>query len=267
MAMVAKGRGSVVQGVWSHRFLTFTLIRRQYQLRYRQSMVGLVWAILPSLVTVLAATLVFHKVARIDTGDIPYPIFTFAALVPWTFFSSSLTSGVPSVTSFQTMVTRLPFPTATIPFSLIGTAFIDLAISAAVYVVFAVVTGFGVPLTALWFPLLLAIEIPLTCGVVLLGCALNVFARDIKLGVPLAIQLWLFLTPVMYPLSAVPHNLRLLYTLNPMTGIVVNARAVLLLGQQPSFLLLVPAIVGAIIFFVVGSWYFAATEPRFADVL
>ena len=108
MSMVAKGRGSVVQGVWSHRFLTFTLIRRQYQLRYRQSMVGLVWAILPSLVTVLAATLVFHKVARIDTGDIPYPIFTFAALVPWTFFSSSLTSGRSAVICAARRVLDVP---------------------------------------------------------------------------------------------------------------------------------------------------------------
>ena len=267
MSVAVRGRGSVAGGVWSHRFLAITLVRRQYQLRYRQSMVGFVWAILPSLATVLAATLVFHKVARIDTGDVPYPIFTFAALVPWTFFASSVSQGVPSITSYQAMVTRLPFPTAVIPFSCIGLALIDLSISACVYVVFAIISGFGIPATALWFPFILAIEIPLVIGVVLLGSALNVFARDIKLGVPLAIQLWLFLTPVMYPLSAVPAGLRVLYTLNPMTGVVISSRNVLLLREPPAFLLLVPAIVGAVVLLVVGSWYFSATERRFADVL
>jgi lipopolysaccharide transport system permease protein len=267
MSTATSGRGRVLRGLWSHRYLMFSLVRRQYQLRYRQSMMGLAWAIVPTLVTLAAATLVFHKVAKVDTGSIPYPIFMFAALVPWTFFAGSVTFGVQSITAFQTMVSRLPFPTATIPFSVIGTAFIDLGISAVIFVAFSVVTGYGVPATAVWFPVLLAIEIPLVLGVVLLGSALNVFARDIKLAVPLFTQLWLFVTPVMYPLSAVPHNLRTFYMLNPMTGIVESSRRILLLGQAPSFSLLLPAIIGAVVLFAVGIWYFGATESRFADVL
>jgi lipopolysaccharide transport system permease protein len=230
-------------------------------------MVGVAWAVLPTLVTLGAATLVFHRVARVDTGSIPYPIFMFAALVPWTFLAGSMTFGVQSITAFQSMVTRLPFPTAAIPFSVLGTAFIDLGVSAAIYVVFAVAGGYGVPATALWFPLLLAIEIPLVLGVIILGSALNVFARDVKLAVPLATQLWFFLTPVMYPLTAVPPELRTFYTLNPMTGIVVSSRRILLLGEAPDFSLLIPAIIGAVVLFATGLWYFGATESRFADVL
>ena len=244
-----------------------SLVRRNYQLRYRQSMVGFAWAIIPSLVTVGAATLVFHKVARIDTGSTPYPLFAFAAIAPWTFFTNSLNLGTMSVIQAQSMITRLPFPREALPLAVCGTSLLDLAISILTFVGFAYVTGAGLPLTAAWLPVLLLIEIVLTVGVVLFVSALNVFVRDIRLAVPFLAQLWLFVTPVMYPLSSVPAGLRPWYRANPMTGLVESFRDVLIYGKVPDFGLLLPTIVGAIAAAIIGAWYFSATESRFADVV
>jgi ABC-type polysaccharide/polyol phosphate export permease len=144
---------------------------------------------------------------------------------------------------------------------------IDLGITTVVFVAFILVTGAGLPLTALLAPLLLAIEIAFVVGVVLLGSALNVFARDIRLAIPLLVQLWFLLTPVVYPLSDVPAELRWVYLANPMTGLIESFRSVLVYGHAPDAATLAPSIVGAILALVVGTWYFAATEKRFADVI
>jgi lipopolysaccharide transport system permease protein len=257
----------MIRQLWSHRDLVVSLIRRQFQLRYRQSAAGVAWAVLPPLVTVGAATVVFDRVARLDTGAIPYPLFAFAALTPWTFFASSLTFGVPSVVQSQGMVTRLAFPRAALPFSMVGLALVDLAIAAVTFVVFVYVTGSTIPLTALWFPVLLMVEMMLVVGVVLLGSALNVFARDVKLAVPLLSQLWLFLTPVLYPLSEVPVGLRPWYQLNPMTGVVESFRNILIYGHAPEVSVLWPSVAGAMVVLLFGWWYFSAVQHRFADVI
>jgi ABC-type polysaccharide/polyol phosphate export permease len=168
----------------------------------------------------------------------------------------------------QTMVTRLAFPRAAIPLSMVGIGLIDLGITSVLFVVYAILTGEGVPLTALWaFPLLL-LEVVLATGIVLLGSALNVFARDIRLAIPLITQLWLYLTPVMYPLDEVPDNLRPLFLANPMTGLIESFHRVLLSpGQAPDLEILLPSIVGAVVALVVGTWYFSSTRARFADVI
>jgi lipopolysaccharide transport system permease protein len=257
----------MISQLWSHRDLVASLIRRQFQLRYRQSAAGVVWAVLPPLVTVGAATVVFAEVARVDTGTIPYPLFAFAALTPWTFFASSLTFAIPSIVQSHQMVTRLAFPRAALPISMIGLALVDLAIAGATFVVFVYVTGSSLPLVALWFPALLLVEMILVIGIVLLGSALNVFARDVKLAIPLLSQLWLFLTPVLYPLSEVPAGLRPWYQLNPMTGVVESFRNILAYGQAPDVFVLLPSAVGATALLLGGWWYFSAVEHRFADVI
>lgn len=257
----------VVRRIWSARALVASLIRRQFQLRYRQSFIGIAWAVVPSLATLAVGIVVFHEVAGIETGRTPYSLFALAGLVPWTFFGNSLTLGIPSVVLNMGMVTRLAFPRAVLPLSLVGVTLLDLVISIAVFIIFAFGVGFGLPATIVWFPLLLVIEIVLVVGIILLGSALNVFARDIKLAVPLVVQLWLLVTPIMYPLSSVPEALRSWYVANPMTGLVESFRSILVYGQGPDFALLVPSIVGALSIFLVGTWYFTATESRFADAI
>lgn len=259
----------MVRSMWVHRSLLSALTRRQFQLRYRQSVAGVFWAVLPPIVTVVASTLVFNRVAGVTSGDpgIPYPLFVFAAVTPWTFFSGSLTFGIPSVAASQPMVSRLSFPRAVLPLSMVGLALVDFAIACVTFVVFLYVTGNSLPVTVVWVPALLAIEILLACGLVLFASALNMFARDVKLALPFVTQLWLFLTPVMYPLEDVPENLRPLYLANPMTGIVESFRNVLIIGRAPDLGLLIPSLIGATVALVLGLWYFAATEQRFADVI
>jgi lipopolysaccharide transport system permease protein len=258
----------LIKDLWSYRSLMWALTRRQYQLRYRQSAAGLLWALVGPLATLAAATLVFHKVAGIDTGNIPYPLFAMAALVPWSFFASCLNFGAQSVTQAGSLVTRFAFPRIVFPLSFIGTAFIDLAIASGVFLVYLLVIGQRLPITALWFPFLLAIELALVIGLGALLAAMNVFARDVKLIVPLALQLWLLVTPVMYPLSAVPQSLRWLYLANPMTGLVTSFRwALIPPGHAPSLELLAPALIGVALSLTVGLWYFGATESRFADAM
>lgn len=257
----------MLRRIWSHRDLVVSLVRVQYQLRYRQSLVGFAWALLPTLATLGTATLVFHKVVGISTGKVPYAVFTLAALVPWTFFANSIGQAVTSVTGGLAAVTRLAFPRAVLPLSMVGLSILDFVVSGFLFVAFALLTRVGLPLTALWLPALMLIEVALAVGVGLLSSALNVFARDLRLAVPLVIQLWLFITPVMYPLQSVPSSLRPWYLANPMTGVVESFRRALVYGRGPSIDLLLPAILGAVAALLVGIWYFGATESRFADVV
>jgi ABC-type polysaccharide/polyol phosphate export permease len=235
--------------------------------RYRQSMAGLAWAVIPPLISLVVATVVFHKALGVQTGDTPYYLFALAGLAPWSFFSSVLTGGVPSVAVQQTMVTRLAFPRGAIPLSMVGTGLIDLAITVVLFLAVVFAIGPGLPVTALWALPLLLIEIVLATGLVLFGSALNVFARDIRLAVPLITQMWLYLTPVMYPLSQVPERLRPLYLANPMTGLIASFRRVLIAGHAPDLGVLLPSMIGAVVALLIGVWYFGATESRFADVI
>jgi len=257
----------VLRSLWTHRDLLYSLVRRQYQLRYRQSFVGFAWALLPPLATLGVGGILFRGVLDVGTGGANYSVFAMAALVPWTFLANSLPQGVTSVAQSLAIVTRLAFPRGVLPLSIVGLSFLDLLVASAAFVAIALTTGAGLPVTAVWAPLLLLLEIPLVVGVVLLGAALNVFARDIKLAAPLLVQLWLFLTPVLYALPPPGDPLRPLYLANPMTGLVVSFRQVLVFGNQPNLALLVPTFIGAFVLFVWGWWYFASTEARFADVI
>jgi len=253
--------------LWRFRSLTWNLTIKEYQLRYRQTGLGIVWAIIPPLVMLGGATVVFHQVAGIQTAGVPYAVFAFSALAPWTLLANSITQGVPSVLQTPLIVSKFAFPRAVLPLAMIGISLLDLAIASLLFIVFAYVMGHGLALTALWFPLLLLIELVLAVGIVLLGSALNVFARDIALLVPLLVQSWLLLTPVLYPLKAVPSALRQWYVLNPMTGLSESFRGALILGHSPDLGLLTPSIVGSVALAVIGVWYFAATEKHFTDVL
>lgn len=252
--------------IWSHRHLLFSLVRRQYHLRYRQSFAGLAWALVPPLATLGAAYLVFHQVIGVNTRA-PYALFALSALAPWTFFANSVILGVPSVVNASLLVRRLAFPRAILPLSTVGISLLDLAIAGLTFVAVALLLGEGLPATVIWVPLLVLIEMVLIVGVLLLASALNVFARDVGLAVPLVVQVWFFITPVVYPLGSVPPGLRDWYLANPMTGVVESFRRVMVDGQPPDFGLLLVTVLGAVAALLVGSWYFHATESRFADVV
>ena len=255
-----------MQRILGSRHLLYSLARREYQLRYRQSFAGLGWAIIIPVVTLIVGNVLFHQTFRVSTEGVNYAVFSLAGLVPWSFFSGSLTAGSGSIVTNRQIVTKLPFPRAVLPLADITTSLIDLGVALVLFVGVTLILGPGLPWTAVWIPVLLTIEIVFVVGIVFLITSMNVFARDIRLGVPIAVQLWLFLTPVLYPLTKVPPHLRSLFRLNPMTGLVESFRDALVFGKSPNWGFLVPAIVGAVVMFVIGVWYFKETEPRFADL-
>ena len=253
--------------LYSYRHLILSLVLREYQVRYRQSFIGVAWAVFLPLATLGAGSLVFKEIAGVQTEGGSYEVATLAALVPWTFLATAVSLGVGSVVTQRTLVTKLAFPRQVLPLGMVGVSLLDLCISAMIFVGLAYLMGDGLHSSVVWVPVLLAIELTLVIGLVLLGSAANVFARDFRLAIPLLLQLWLLLTPVLYPLTAVPRELRPWYLANPMTGVVDSFRRVLVTGQAPEWNMLAIAIAGAAISAALGGWYFGATEKRFADVI
>ena len=195
----------------------------------------------------LIFTLVFSRIMQVDTGGVPYPIFAYAALVPWTFFATSLSFGIPSLVNNLSLVSKIYFPREILPLANIGAALLDFAMAAVVFAGMMFVYQIPITLNVLWVVPLLAIQIILTAGVTLLSAAAIVFFRDVRFVIPLVIQVWMYASPVIYPISLVPPKYLSLYFLNPMAGIIDGFRNVLVLGVAPN----IPALFTALIISVV----------------
>jgi lipopolysaccharide transport system permease protein len=242
-------------------------IQRDLMVRYKQSILGVAWAVLQPLALTVVFTIVFSQLVRIDTQGIPYPIFAYSALVPWTFFSTSLSFGISSLVNNMNLVTKIYFPREILPLSSIGAAFIDFMVSAIILVGMMLVYELTPGWVSLWLVPLLIIQIVLTIAVVLIGSALLVFFRDVRFVVPLLIQVWMYATPIIYPMSLVPERFEFLYFLNPMASIIDGYRRVLLMGQVPYFEPLVVGGVVTLVLLIIGYHFFKYVEPVFADLI
>ena len=256
-----------VARLWHHRELLWFWTQREVRVRYKQSILGVAWAILQPAVLAFVFAVVFSFITRIPSDDIPYPLFAYSALVPWTLLATAVAMGIPSLVNQMNLVTKSAFPREILPLATIGVGLIDFAFSFAVYLIMLLV--FGVPLTiyVIWLPLLLLLEFLLITGVVLFGSALNVFFRDIRFLVPLALQVWMFATPIIYPISIVPESIRPFYVLNPMVGIIESYRNIFVRGMPPTWELLAVGAVISTILLVTGWFFFKRLEPKFADVI
>jgi len=258
---------SELRTLFQYRDLLWLWTLREVQVRYKQSLLGIAWAVLQPLTLTIIFTIVFSHLVRVDTGDIPYPIFSYVALVPWTFFATALSFGIASLVNNMNLVTKIYFPREILPLANIGAAFVDFLISAIILVGMMLIYGIWPGWTALWVFPLLFMQIALTIAVVFLGSALLVFFRDVRFVVPLLIQIWMYATPIIYPASLVPERYRTLYFLNPMAGIIDGYRRTLLEGQPPmSGNMLLGAIV-TLVLLVIGYRFFKQAEPRFADLI
>lgn len=242
-------------------------ILREIKIRYKQSVLGGAWAILQPLSLMLIFTLVFSFFVRIDTGGLPYPIFAYTALLPWTTFATAISFGVPSLVQNMNLITKINFPREILPIACVCAGLVDLALGFVVFAVLLAVYHIPPTLTWLWVPLIFLIQLVLTLGVTLFAAAVNVFYRDVRFIVPLALQLWLYATPVIYPLNAVPAWMRPWYALNPMAGIIDGYRRTLLLAQPPSAAYLVTALAVALVLVVLAYAYFKRVEWQFADLI
>ncbi len=256
-----------LQGLSHYRYLLWQWTAREVRVRYKQSLLGAGWAILQPLALTAIFTLVFSRLVRVDTGTTPYPVFAYVALVPWTFFTTALTMGIPSLVNNMNLVTKIYFPREILPLGTILAALLDLAVSG---VVLAAMLGvYRMPFTAavLWVIPLLAVQLVFTVGVTLAGSATIVFFRDVRFVVPLLLQVWMYATPVIYPIDLVPEGMRALYWLNPMAGIIDGYRRVLILGQAPDPAGMGTAVAVSIVLLLCGYLLFKRLEPHFADVI
>lgn len=251
----------------SHRPLLYAWVIRTIRARYKQSLLGGLWAIVQPAVATLIFSVVFTYFVPIDTGGIPYIVFSYAALAPWTFFTSALSDMVESLVNNMNLVSKIYFPREILPIAALLARLLDFGIASLVLAV--LMLYFGVPVTPMllpYLPAVLAVQLALALGLGFIGAALNVFYRDIKHLIALTIQAWLYATPIIYPVQAVPAWLRPYYFLNPMTGIIEAYRDILLRQQAPSSYLLVSlAIAGTIL--VLGYRFFKRVEFQFADVV
>lgn len=253
--------------LYQYRGMLSVWVLRDIRVRYKQSFLGAAWAILQPLSLMVIFTIVFSRLARLPTDGVPYPLFSYAALLPWTFFSNSISFGTGSLVNNLNLVTKSYFPREILPLGSIGASFVDYLIASTIFL--AMLLWYGVPLTGaiLWLPLLVALQIVLTLGIVLVGAALNVFYRDIRFIVPLGIQLWLYASPVIYPITLVPERYRALYMLNPMAGLIHSYRRIFLNGEPPSWEYLGISALSALVLVLGGYWLFKRLELSFADII
>jgi len=250
-----------------YRGLLYSLARREIQVRYTQSLFGIAWAIFQPLALMLMFTLIFSALLNIPSDGVPYPIFAYSALLPWTLFSTSLNSAIPSLENNAPLIKKIYFPRELFPIASLLAAFVDFLIAAIILI--GMMFYFQVPFTVniLFVVPILLIQIVFTLGVCLFASAINAYYRDVKYALPLVVQLWLYASPIIYPVTMVPEQLRTLYFLNPMAGIIHGYRTVLIQGLPPDYHYLGIAAVGSVVLLIVSYLYFKRVEMTFADVL
>jgi homopolymeric O-antigen transport system permease protein len=246
--------------------LFMNLTRREVKGRYSQSLFGAGWAIAQPLATMAVFTLVFARLGKMPSGGAPYPLFAYAALVPWFFFSNSVMSGTMSLVTYRNIVTKTYFPREIVPLAQVGSRLVDITAASGLYVLLMLYYQLAVTRWAALIPLFLLLLVLFTVGVTLATSAINVFYRDVNPVVQIGLQLWLYLTPVAYPLEAV-ENYRWFFLLNPLTGVVEGLRAVLVFGREPEWGV-VAISAGLIVTIFVGALIlFKSTDKYFADVI
>lgn len=255
--------------LWRYRELFYFLAWRDLLVRYKQTVIGIAWALLRPLLTMLVFTIVFGKLAKLPSeGGAPYPILVFAALLPWQFFSNALSEASNSLIGNANLISKVYFPRLIIPASSVITSFVDFLISGLILVGLMAWYRFLPDWRILTLPLFIALAFAAAMGFGLWLTALNVKYRDFRYVVPFIVQLGLYVSPVGFSSSIVPEKWRLLYSLNPMVGVIDGFRWAILGGKTeiywPGFLLSVAIVVIAL---VSGVYYFRKTEKTFADVI
>ncbi len=250
-----------------YKELLYVWTRREIQIRYKQSILGGAWAILQPLSLMIIFTAVFGYFVRVPTDGIPYPLFSYSALLPWTLFSTSISFAAPSLINNINLVTKIYFPREIFPAASTGAALFDYVVASSLFLVLMLIYKVPFGSTLVFLPIILVIQILLMLGISFIASAVIVRFRDIRFVVPLGLQLWMYSTPVVYPLSLVPERFHLWYMLNPMASLIDGYRRVTLFGQAPQWNYLgVAAIISAIIF-ILGYRFFKREEEWFADVI
>lgn len=250
-----------------YRELLYFLVWRDVKVRYKQTALGAAWAIIQPFFTMVVFSLFFGKLGKIPSDGVPYPIFSFTALVPWTFFATSLTQASNSLVGSANLVKKVYFPRLTIPIATVLAGVLDFAIAFVILIGMMAVYGIVPGVNVLWLPFFLLLAIVTALGVGLWLSAMNVQFRDVKYVVPFLTQFWMFATPIAYPSSLLSEPWRTLYALNPMVGVVEGFRWALLgTATKPGSTIIVSSIAAAVML-VSGAYYFRRMERSFADIV
>jgi len=255
-----------VRELWNYRELLYFLAWRDVKVRYKQTALGVGWVVIQPLLTTLVFTIFLGRVVRVPSDDIPYPLFVYAGLLPWTFFNSAITSSSSSLVSNAHLITKIYFPRSLIPISAVAARLLDFAISFAVLIGLMVYYRVGVTWGVLMLPVLVALISLFALDIGMTASALNVKYRDVGVMMPLLLQLWMFASPVVYPVSALPANWQRLYSLNPMVGIIEGFRAALL-GRGFDWTALAVSAAFTLALLVYAAFLFRRMETHFADIV
>lgn len=256
-----------ISEIWHFRELLWVLTVREIKVRYKQTLLGVAWAILQPASLTLIFTIVFSIFLKVSSGPIPYPVFAYSALLPWTFFTTAVTFGSLSVVNNGNLVTKVYFPREILPLSSVAAAFFDFLMASIVFVVLLVFYKIEIGSNVLFSLVPVASIFILTTGISFFLSTLNVMFRDIRFVIPLVLQIWLYLTPVIYSISQVPEKYRFILQLNPLVPLIEGFRNTTVLGKIPNFgeVILYLGISGLI--FWLGYWFFKSKEKIFADVI
>ena len=267
---IAPSKGWVslnLHDLWVYRELLYFLTWRDVKIRYKQTALGIAWAVIQPMLTMLVFSLFFGKLAKVPSDGIPYPIFSYAALVPWTFFANGLTQSSNSLVSNANLIRKVYFPRLAIPVSTVLSGVIDFIISFVVLIGMMLYYGMLPTGQVIWLPFLLLLSFVTSLGVSLWLSALNVEYRDVRYVVPFIVQFWMFATPIAYPSSLLSEPWRTLYGVNPMVGVTEGFRWALLGTQTaPGSIIVVSSFV-ALLVLVGGAFYFRRMEKSFADIV
>jgi lipopolysaccharide transport system permease protein len=270
MVTIKPSRGWVSLGLrelWAYRELLYFLVWRDIKVRYKQTILGAAWAIIQPFFTMVIFSVFFGFLARIPSDGIPYPIFAYAALVPWTFFANGLRQASTSLVGNASLISKVYFPRLVIPISTVFSGIVDFLLAFVVLLLMMWYYGTAPTAAVAWLPLLLLLALVTALGVGLWLTAMNVQFRDISYVVPFLVQAWMFATPIAYPSSLLTEPWRTIYGINPMVGVVEGFRWALLgTDTAPGPVVFVSVLV-AVLIFISGLFYFRRMERSFADVV
>ena len=253
--------------LWRYRELLFFLVWRDVKVRYKQTVMGMAWAIIQPLMATILFAFFFGRIARLPSDGIPYPLFAYAGLLPWTFFASAVTNGSVSLVGSTHLITKVYFPRLLLPLAAVATVLFDFFVALLMLGPLMIWKGMSPSSGALvWVPLVMLVAVLLAGGLSIWLSALVARFRDLRHVIPFAVQIWMFATPIVYPLSFVPERWRGLVSLNPMTGVVEAFRAAIF-GRPVAVGPLMIAAVMALALIATGSIYFRRLERMVADVI
>jgi len=262
-----KGFRSInLKELWDYRELLFVLTQRDIKVRYKQTVLGVAWAVIQPLLTMILFSVIFGKLAKIPSDGLPYPIFVYAGLLPWMFFANAISQSSSSLIGSSQLVSKVYFPRLIIPLSSVGSGLIDFAVSGVILLILMLWYGIGWSLHLLAVPLLVFAVIFTALGVGTLLSALTVSYRDFRYIIPFMVQFWMYATPVVYPASMFPEKWQWLLFINPMAGLIEGFRSAFL-NQPFDWQGISISLAVSVIIFLAGVMYFEKVERRFADII